>query len=393
LVLFPLTPPSATLSLPGERKKIPPSQPVPRRSEDEPELPALYAHVQPGLEAVAADEITRDLEGEVKRTERGVVVFRLNSIEPDLLKLRCTEDIFLLAWGTNSLTYKAADLATITRWTAKKVDWPAYFKIHHALRPKTKGKPTFHLVAQMQGEHGYRRVDALDAMADGLTGQIPNGWMPADENAWFEIWLTITGKNAVCGVRLTDRTMRHRTYKTEHVAASLRPTVAAAMARLAGIAPGMTVLDPMCGAGTILAESLALCEQRRLRDVTYLGGDIDPNAVFCSEQNLGRAGGIVIEKWDSLRLPVKKESVDRLICNPPFGKQLSSMDAVPELYRRCAKQWDRALKPGGRAVLLVGEQEFLEEALAPLPWRPTKKFKVRVLGQAAVMSVWEKAGE
>lgn len=360
------------------------------RRADPPAVPALYAHVQPGLETVAADEITRDLHGEVKRTDRGSVVFRVDDVTPDVLKLRTTEDVFLLAWGSDSLTYKASDLETIKRWTAKKADWANLFRLHHSVRPKTKGKPTFHLVCQMQGEHGYRRVDALDAMADGLAGFVPAGWVPAEENAWLEIWLTINGKTAVCGVRLSDRTMRHRTYKTDHVAASLRPTVAAAMARLAGIGPGMTVLDPMCGAGTILAESMELCEQRRIREVRYLGGDIDPNAVFCTGQNLGRRGGIEPEKWDSTALPVARRTVDRIICNPPFGKQLSKPEDIPELYDNLVTEWDRVLKPGGRAVLLVAEQDALRSAIAPHAWRPIKQMKVRVLGQPAVLSVWQK---
>jgi len=363
---------------------------VPRPADEAEELPALYAHVQPGLEPVASDELTRDLGAEVKRTDRGNVVFRLNEVTPKLLKLRCTEDVYLLAWGSDSLTYKATDLATITRWTAKKPDWPALFKLHHSVRPKVKGRPTFHLVCQMQGEHGFRRVDALDAMADGLSGIVPAAWVPAEENAWLEIWLTITGKTAVCGLRLTDRTMRHRTYKTDHIAASLRPTVAAAMARLAGIGPGMTVLDPMCGAGTILAEALELCEQRRIREVRYLGGGGDAQAVFCTGQNIGRRGNITPERWDSAALPVARRVVDRIICNPPFGKQLDNPEKIPPLYQACALEWDRVLKPGGRAVLLVAEQEILNDVLRPLEWRATKKMRVRVLGQAAVLSVWEK---
>ena len=362
-----------------------------RRAPDaDAELPALYAHVQPGLESVAADEIIRDLQGDVKRTERGVVVFRLRSIDADVLKLRTTEDIYLMAWGTNSLSFKAGDLETIKKWTANKPDWPQLFRIHHSIRPKIKGKPTFHLVAQMTGEHGYRRVDALDAMADGLHGIIPVGWVPAEENAWLEIWMTINGKTAVSGLRLSDRTMRHRTYKTDHVAASLRPTVAAAMVRLAGIAPAMTVLDPMCGAGTILAEAVALCEQRRMRDVKYLGGDIDPNAIFCTKQNLGNRGENAIQRWDAMELPLTGESVDRIVCNPPFGKQLSSPELIPDLYMDCAKEWDRVLKPGGRAVLLAAEQDELRTAVKPFAWRATKEIKVRVLGQSAVLSVWQK---
>ena len=90
----------------------------------------------------------------------------------------------------------------------------------------------------MQGEHGFRRADAREAFVAGLAGKIPHGWQYSNENAWLEIWLTIYSKTAVCGVRLSDRTMRHRTYKLDHVAASLRPTVAAAMVRLAGHRPG-----------------------------------------------------------------------------------------------------------------------------------------------------------
>jgi 23S rRNA G2445 N2-methylase RlmL len=311
-----------------------------------------------------------------------------------VLKLRTTEDVFLLAWGSDTLTYKAADLKSIRQWTAKGPDWDRLFKIHHAVRGKPKGKPTFHLVCQMQGEHGYRRVDALDALADGLAGKIPAAWRPADENAWLEIWLTVHGKTAVCGVRLSDRTMRHRTYKLEHVAASLRPTVAAAMVRLAGAAPGMTVLDPMCGAGTILAEMLELSRKRKAGIITLVGGDSDPSAVYAAKENLERQSheGLTIQKWDARSLPLEPASVDRIVTNPPFGKQLSSPDEVPWLYRALANEWDRVLKPGGRAVILVAEPEPLRDAVRRFDWAATRELRVRVLGQPAVLSVWQKPG-
>ena len=123
------------------------------------ELPPLYAMVQPGLEPIAADEINRVLGGEIKKVTRGLVVFRVNEITPDVLNLRTTDDVFLLAWGSDAITYKQDELTKFRKWTATKADWPELFKIHHALRPKTKGKPTFHLVCQREGEHAFRRVD------------------------------------------------------------------------------------------------------------------------------------------------------------------------------------------------------------------------------------------
>src|SRR5262245_13584591 len=133
--------------------------------------PPCYAMVMPGLEAIAAEEIEQELGGEVKRTGPGFVVFRVAAIDESILRLRTTEDVFLLAWGTAALTYRAADLESIRRWTARDADWQNLLRIHHAIRPKPKGKPTYHLVTQMTGEHGYRRKDAREAMSQGLAGK------------------------------------------------------------------------------------------------------------------------------------------------------------------------------------------------------------------------------
>src|SRR5437870_4777286 len=62
-------------------------------------LPPCYALVFAGLEPIAADEICADQGGEIKRTARGVVVFRVPEIDRSLLQLRTVEDVFLLAWG------------------------------------------------------------------------------------------------------------------------------------------------------------------------------------------------------------------------------------------------------------------------------------------------------
>src|ERR1700681_424548 len=102
------------------------------RSEAPP--PPCYALVHQGLEPVASDEIERDLGGEVKRTGRGLVVFRVDRIDDSLLELRTTEDVFLFAWGTAQLTHRAEDLDKIQRWTAREPDWDRLLRLHHAVR-------------------------------------------------------------------------------------------------------------------------------------------------------------------------------------------------------------------------------------------------------------------
>ncbi|TMQ31940.1 MAG: RNA methyltransferase, partial [Planctomycetota bacterium] len=141
-----------------------------RRPTQEP-LPPCYAMVFPGLEPIAEEEIKREVGGDVKRSSPGIVVFRAQNVDASLLQLRTVEDVFLFAWGTDKLSWRAADLEKIRRWTAHEVDWNRLLSIHHAIRPKPSGKPTYRLVAQMTGEHGYRRADARKALAEGLAGK------------------------------------------------------------------------------------------------------------------------------------------------------------------------------------------------------------------------------
>jgi 23S rRNA G2445 N2-methylase RlmL len=352
--------------------------------------PPCYAMVIPGLEPVAADEIGRDLGGQVKRSAPGINVFRVSHIDDSLLQLRTTEDVFLLAWGTDKLTHRSEDLDRIRRWTAHDADWNRLLTIHHALRPKPKGKPTYHLVTQMSGKHVYRRVDARKALIQGLAGKLPASWRLVEENAAVEIWLTIQGGTAVCGLRLSDRTMRHRTWKQEHLPASLRPTLAAAMVRLAEIKPNQVVLDPMCGAGTILAEAYAWAKHCGNLRITVWGGDQDRAALRAASANLRRLGPVALALWDAIALPLPDQSVDRIVSNPPFGKQLSRPAQIGRLYDRMLRAYNRVLKPGGRAVLLVSDLAALREATREVCWKSQRQLRVRVLGEPAILTVWRK---
>jgi tRNA (guanine6-N2)-methyltransferase len=360
-----------------------------RPSHSEP-LPACYAIVFPGLEPVAGEEIGDFLGADVKRSGPGFIVFRAPEITTSLLDLRTVEDVFLLAWGTDKLSYRAADVERIRRWTAHDADWDTLLRIHHRIRPKPKGKPTYRLVVQMTGQHGYRRADARKALAEGLAGKLPASWRHTEENASVEVWLTIHGATAVCGMRLSDRTMRHRSYKLEHLPASLRPTVAAAMVRLAEIKSGHVVLDPMCGAGTILAELLEGRRQSGERPRQVIGGDLEAAALRAAGPNLRRLGTALLARWDAQMLPLADQSVDRIVCNPPFGIQLGKPEEIGPLYRGLLRECDRVLRLHWRAVLLASDQRALQDAARAVGWHRERQFRVRILGQPAFISVWKK---
>jgi 23S rRNA G2445 N2-methylase RlmL len=343
-----------------------------------------------GLESIAAREIELLLGAKITRKTDGLVTFKIDGPDPDLFDLKTTEDVFLFAWGTDSLTYRAKDLEDIRKWTAKEGDWTRLISQHHAFKPKTKGKPTYRFITQMDGEHGYHRKDAQKEFAKGLAKFIPPNWRMVEDNASVEFWLTIEEKTAVAGIRLTDKTMRHRTYKVAHRPASLRPTVAAAMVRIAELKPTHKVMDPMCGAGTILGEYQIFAEGWRVPREAAWGGDIEQAAVLDASANTRRLGKIYLHRWDARWLPLDSCSIDRIICNPPFGKQISSDVDINKLYRGLMIQFNRILSPGGKAVLLVSDYAALKGACENVGWELEKKFRTEILGQNAVISLWHK---
>ena len=60
------------------------------------------------------------------------------------------------------------------------------------------------------------------------------------------------------------------------------------------------------------------------------------------------------------------------------------------LYRKAVKEYDRVLRPGGKAVLLTADFAALKDAVKKVDWKMVRMFKVRVLGQRACVSMWLK---
>src|SRR5262249_5715388 len=120
------------------------------------------------------------------------------------------------------------------------------------------------------------------------------------------------------------------------------------------------------------------------------GGDMDSSALRAAAANVRRLGPTLLARWDATRLPLPDQSVDRIVSNPPFGKQLSRPEAIGPLYRQAVAEYHRVLRPGGRAVLLVADAAALKEAARSVGWSPVQKVRLRVLGQPATISVWRK---
>ena len=178
--------------------------------------------------------------------------------------------------------------------------------------------------------------------------------------------------------------MAQRPYKQAHIPASLKPTVAYGMVKLSRPHPTDVFLDAMCGAGTILLERAFIGRYGYL-----IGGDISTEALDATVANFGRQHQPrQFFHWDARTLPLQPNTVDKIVCNLPFGETIGNISQLTNLYRQCLGEYARVLRPRGRMVLLTSQRELLQRALKQQrSLRVTQQLTVDVRGMRAWISV------
>jgi len=192
-----------------------------------------------------------------------------------------------------------------------------------------------------------------------------------------------------------EESLHHRHYRVCEHNSPLRPTIGAAMLRLAGYEAGDRLLDPMCGSGTILTEAALSAtddppgshresfafqqlstfdpglfrrvrsrtnERRRERPGTadlsgsIHGTDARERWTRCARENLAAAGveeAVDVERSDATERAI---DADLVVSNLPFG--IRTPVDLRELYAGFSER----LQEGewNRAVLLTTRPAFLD---------------------------------
>ncbi len=334
----------------------------------------------PGLQGVAAAEIHRRLtSARVEDVGSGRVLFTFRGDPRQVLGLGTVEDVFALV-AHGFVPGDAAGLAHAQALVREAPLWEAALGAHRLIRPRHVHRVTFRVVTQRpHGDHQYTRRALQKWIVEGIEARFPR-WRHVAEDALIEVWVLQDREQLYCGVRLSDRTLRHRSYKRASIEASLRPVVARAMVILSDPQDDDVFLDPMCGAGTILIERGEHGRYGRL-----LGGDVDPGALAAARANVGpRYQPIELRQWDATSLPLAAGSVTRLGCNLPFGHKIASPGSLPALYRGFLAEACRVLRPQGVMVLLTSERSLLEREMRGFPTlRPDRVVPLVVLGRDA----------
>ncbi|GIH78119.1 methyltransferase domain-containing protein [Planobispora longispora] len=318
---------------------------------------SLVARCVHGLEPTVAAEILQRGLGVVTRLGHREVHFRApRSGVGAAVTLRTADDVFLLAARCAETGTARRDAAALALLADLADPGPlARLRRDHGGPGALTG---VEVSASFLGRRNFTRYDVEDAVGHALARRLGTGYHsrrtgtapPPGHSGWR---VTLDGEHATLLLRIAERPLHRRDYKRRSVPGTLHPPLAAAMAQMAGIRPGHTVLDPCCGAGTLLIEAGAQQPQARLH-----GFDLDPRAVHAAAEN---AAGlpVALARADAGRLPLPDGGVDRVLSNPPWGGQVSARGLLAASFARWWAELGRVLAPGGTAVVLLPDPGHL----------------------------------
>jgi tRNA (guanine6-N2)-methyltransferase len=304
----------------------------------------LFAVTNRGLEAVCAAEMKKISALQVKAVSYRRVTAVLRGSLSAVLRLRSADDVFIDLGTWNGIGPHRVVLDTLKENSRMLDLLPAIEMISQA-RPVSR-QPSFSVTANFVGKRNYSMDEIKAVVSAGIVARYR--WQYVDEDA-SEINLRafIEHDTAYIGMRLARTALHRRQWKQAHLPGSLKPSVAAAMLQVAETARGMHMLDPFCGAGTI-------CIEAALQGAVSYGGDLDPGALRAASTNVRLAGArTYLYRWDAVALPLESHSIERIVSNLPWGRQINVDENLELFYRKFCTELERVLQPGGQIVLLT----------------------------------------
>lgn len=179
------------------------------------------------------------------------------------------------------------------------------------------------------------------------------------ENFDKEIRVDVIDNVCFVGIQLTKNSLHKRGYRVfEHLAA-LKPTLAYAMLRIIDLRKNESLLDPMCGGGTIPIEAALTIKPKKI-----FASDKNEKYVQGAKLNAKNAG--VLDKIGFETKDCKDMSwvgeVDKVVTNPPFGVRIGrNRKFLKKLYSDFLKACNEVVKD--KICLLSLKSNLFKHAL------------------------------
>jgi len=290
----------------------------------------LIAHCRSGLSWVLAEEARASSLGSATVVGPDRVRFSHRGAFGELLRLRSA-----LGFGVE-IPLPGSPQDSLESRVASALQHP---DAERAVRAWTSGRARFRLAF---AEGGHQR-DKVWRVAAAIAERIPWFHNDTQESPWEVVIDTRRGMLELCPRRFEDPRF---SYRSEDVPAASHPTIAAALARVAGVRAEDIVWDPFVGSGLELIERGLLGPFRELH-----GSDLENKALAAARSNAERAQlSIDLRPGDARHHRV--QGVSLIISNPPMGRRVARDGNLGPLLDAFLGNAAASLATGGRLVWL-----------------------------------------
>jgi len=322
--------------------------------------------VNPGIEDVAAEEITAEMGGKVEyEVLTGHVLHVTDRVDfESLLRLRSINKAFILLYK-DTIGRRFEDLIEFREKLSRSL-------IESSLNEFLTPLSSFAVETERIGEHEFTSIDVSRIVGDVVIKTLTEkrGFRPRVDlrKPSTIIHVFVREQRVFIGVSLTGQASLHRRgYRIYDHPAALKPPLAYAMLTLSGTKDGDVIADPMCGGGTISIEARLIHE-----DAAVYCMDINKQYVEMAQKNALAAGVfslISFMVWDARRIdeaPIPE--IDHIVSNPPYGIRYGDLRVVRKLYETFLERAYNKLSDGGRLTLITTEYNFIKKKLSKLKY-------------------------
>ncbi len=248
------------------------------------------------------------------------------------------------------------------------------------------------------------------AVVERLKGAYDTDWLE-ESGAEYTIKVAMLNDTATLTIDTSGSGLHKRGYRKHAVQASIKETLAAGLVLLSYYTPDRLLIDPMCGAGTIMIEAALIARNiapgldrsfaseewaaidkmhwiearqaakdaiRSGEGLQIFGYDIDPDAIKGSKANAraaGVSGDILFEEKDIKDLWIDQQ-YGIIISNPPYGIKLGEYQELNQIYISIHKTLRN--KAGWSLYILTADKKFPDYFKRAWPDRTRKLYNANI---------------
>ena len=351
-----------------------------------------FAQIADGLEHMGGNELARLGAVALRPVRRGIhfkadpeTLYRVN-----YCSRLCTRVLAPIR------SFACPDAAAIYR-AASQIDWKRFFTVEQ----------TFAVFASTAGSRVPHSQFAALKLKDAVVDQFrdAHGRRPSVDARTPDLWINlfVHQDQGTISIDTSGGSLHRRGYRMHSVDASMQETVAAAVVSFSQWDGQYILIDPMCGAGTLITEAvMAYCRVpagfrrkafgfqmlpdydarlwqrvkaeadakiRKLPPRLVYAGDIDARAVSATRTNckqIPQARTVDVIRKDLFQIESLENRI--ILCNPPYGIRMRNLGDLDDFYRRLGDFLKQRCK-GSTAFVYFGKREMIKRIGLKPTWK------------------------